>query len=269
MKTNMIYIKKASFLCSLLILFCFNQKAHSQIIYTDIPDTTPNATYSLDLNNDSIIDFIIQFSGSASTIGVFCYPLNNNAYSGNLVYENYFPWALSASNTVCASLATWYDSNNQGTMSVGTNEGYWPGATNKYLALKLNVGANTYYGWARLDFLEMSGSFTIKDYAFESTPNTCIQTGQTNLGSNVNIEKSVFSVYPNPFNSSATIHTSINYKNVSLTIYNFNGQIVKQKTDLSGQIFYLFRENLPKGMYFICLSEENRIIGVEKILISD
>jgi hypothetical protein len=269
MKTKIINTKKVSIFWCLFILFCFNHKIYSQIIYTDIPDATPNATYSLDLNNDTIIDFTFGFGGSGSSIGVFCNPLNNNAYAGNFVNGTYFPWALSASNTICASLATWYDSNTSGTMSLGASIGYWPGETNKYLALRLNVGDNTYYGWARLDFLEMSGSFTIKDYAYQSTPNACIQAGQSNLSSNENMGQSVFSVYPNPFNSSATLQTYSNYKNVSLTIYNFNGQIVKQKTNLSGQIFSLFRENLPNGMYFISLSEENKIIGIEKILISD
>ncbi|MEI7580063.1 MAG: hypothetical protein WCJ58_08615, partial [bacterium] len=147
MKTKIIFLKKVTSLCCLLILFFFNSRLYSQIIYTDIPDATPNATYPLDLNNDSIVDFMIQFGGSAGTVGVMCYPQNNNAYSGDFVSGEHLPWALSTSNTICDSLATWYDSSNIGTMGLGASIGYWPGATDKYLALKLIVGPNTYYGW--------------------------------------------------------------------------------------------------------------------------
>jgi hypothetical protein len=108
-------------------------------------------------------------------------------------------------------------------MAWGTSTGNWLGATNKYLALKLIVGTNTYYGWARLDFLFISGSFTIKDYAYESTPNACIQSGQTVLGNNKNTSKPIFSIFPNPFISSTTIASIGNHKNATLTIYNSYG----------------------------------------------
>ncbi|MFZ4413290.1 MAG: T9SS type A sorting domain-containing protein, partial [Bacteroidales bacterium] len=233
------------------------------------PDATPNATYPLDLNNDTIIDFMIQFGGSSGTVGVMCYPQNNNAYSGNFVGGVHLPWALSASNSICDSLATWYDANNPGTMGLGASTGYWPGATNKYLALKLIVDTNTYYGWARLDLLANSGSFTIKDYAYESTPNACIESGQTISGINKNSSKNIFSVFPNPFVSSTTIQTIGNLKNASLTICNSYGQMVKQVKNISGQTVSLSRDNLPSGLYFIRLIEENKIIAVEKLIITD
>jgi len=171
MKTKFKILKNIVPLFCVLLLLVFNINLHAQIIYTDIPDETPNATYPLDLNNDNIVDFIIQFGGSGSMIGVICSPQNNNAYAGNFVGGAHLPWALSASNNICDTLSTWYDANNPGTMGMGANIGYWSSATNKYLALKLIVGTNTYYGWARFDLLAISSSFTIKDYAYNSTPN--------------------------------------------------------------------------------------------------
>ena len=118
MKTKIIYLKKALTLCCLLILFVFNSNLYSQVIYTDIPDATPNATYPLDLNNDNIVDFLIQFDMADK---VMCKPQNNNAYSGNFVGGLHLPWALSISNNICDTLATWYDANNPGTMAWGTS----------------------------------------------------------------------------------------------------------------------------------------------------
>jgi hypothetical protein len=250
-----------------MILFIFNSRLYAQIIYTDIiPDATPNATYPIDLNNDTIVDFIIQFDMADK---IMCKPQNNNAYSGEFVGGLHLPWALSSSHNICDTLLTWYDSNNPGTMAWGTSTGNWLGATNKYLALKLIVGSNTYYGWARLDFLFISGSFTIKDYAYESTPNACIQSGQTALGINENTNKHIFSIFPNPTISSTTIQTFFNLKNATLTIYNSYGQTLKQVKNISGQTVSLSRDNLPGGLYFLRLTEENKIIAVEKLTITD
>ena len=266
MKTKIIFLKKVASLSFLLILFVFNSRLYSQIIYTDIPDATPNASYDLDLNNDFIIDFKIEFDMGDK---VMCKPQNNNAYSGDFVGGVYLPWAVSPSNNICHSLVTWYDSSNPGTMAWGTSIGHWVGETNKYLALKLIVGTNTYYGWARLDILPTSTSFTIKDYAYESTPNACIQSGQTISGINENTTKNIFSTFPNPFISSTTIQIIGNLKNATLTICNSNGQTVKQLKNISGQTFSLSRDNLPSGLYFIRLKEENKIIAVEKFIITD
>lgn len=264
MKTKSNFQNKAVSICCLLLLFFFNSKICAQIIYTDIEDATPNATFTLDLNNDTVDDFIFYFG-----TGIMCSPLQNNAYSGNFVGGLHLPWALAASNTICEPLATWYGTNYPGTLAIGSSSGYWVGATNKYMALKLIVGSNTYYGWARLDILSSSGSFTIKDYAYESTPNACIQSGQTGLGYVENASKKVVSVVPNPFNNATTLQVNDNLKDATLTIYNSYGQIVKQVNSISGNLISISRENLPSGLYFITLTEETKTIALEKLIITD
>jgi len=269
MKTKITLLKKLSIIFCLLSLFAYN-KVSAQIIYTDIvPDATPNATYPLDLNNDSIVDFVIQNFGSEPMMGTGCFPQNNNAYAGEFVAGTYLPWALPQFDSICPSLLTWYDSMSPGTMGIGTSTGYWVGQTDKYLALKFIVGINTYYGWTRLDVSGTSSSFTIKDYAYESTPNACIQSGQTNSGINENTTRNILSVFPNPFSSSTTIQTIGNFKNATLTICNSYGQSVKKVKNISGKTVSLYRDNLPGGLYFIRLTVENKNIAVEKLVITD
>ena len=255
-------------LSSLLILFFVSATVHAQIVYTDIPDATPNATFSLDLNNDGDVDFMLYFGGSSGNVGVLCSPQQNNAYAGNVVGSDYFAWALASSASICDSLDTWYGTNYPGTLGLGSSTGYWPGATDRYLALKLIVGANTYYGWVRLDVFQTSTSFTVKDYAYNSTPNACIQAGQTTLGL-THVNENTFSIFPNPFTSSATIQTSGNLSNASLTIFNAYGQTIKQMKNISGHTITFSRENLPNGLYFFQLTDENKIIAIEKVLICD
>ena len=266
MKTTIIFLKKLAIICCFLIVLLLNSRSYAQIIYTDIPDATPNATYPLDLNNDNIIDFLIQFD---MVDKVMCKPQNNNAYSGNVVGAVHLPWALSASNSICDSLSTWYGANNPGTMAWGTNMGYWVGETNKYLALKLIVGSNTYYGWARLDFESTSTSFTIKDYAYESTANACIQTRRSNPAIDENSNNNFFSIVPNPLISFTTIRTIRNLQNATLIILNSYGQTLKQLKNISGNTFSLSRGNLASGLYFIRLTEENNSIAVKKLIIAD
>ncbi len=246
----------------MLILFFVSATLHAQIVYTDIPDATPNATFSLDLNNDGDVDFMLYFGGSAENVGVLCSPQQNNAYAGNVVGSDYFAWALASSTSICDSLTTWYGTNYPGTLGVGSSTGYWPGATDRYLALKLVVGANTYFGWVRLDVFPTSTSFTVKDYAYNSTPNACIQAGQTTLG----LEESnhaALTIFPNPFSSSTTIQTAGNLNDATLIVSNAYSQTVKRFEHLSGHSVSISRGDLPSGLYFFRLEEEVIVVVVE------
>jgi len=259
-------LKKAVSILGLLVLFFLSGKLDAQIIYTDIPDATPNATYPLDLNNDNIVDFLIQFNLGDK---LMCKPQNDNAYSGYYFDNVYLPWANPTNTSICDTLTTWYDTINPGTMASGTNMGYWIGATDKYLALKLNVRNDSYYGWARLDVTASSTSFTIKDYAYQSTPNKCILSGQTSLGLDKKLTNKVISVFPNPCNSIATLKANVNFRNATITIQNIYGQIVKQLNKISNQTIYLSIDNIPSGLYFITVKENNKVLAVEKLVITD
>ena len=69
-----------------------------------------------------------------------------------------------AGNHCCSSMYSW--------LNIGTTE--------KYIGLKLNKGASTYYGWVRIVVSAGIGaSFTIKDYAYNSNSNQTILAGQT------------------------------------------------------------------------------------------
>ncbi|MBL0343647.1 MAG: T9SS type A sorting domain-containing protein [Bacteroidetes bacterium] len=76
-------------------------------------------------------------------------------------------------------------------------------------------------------------------------------------------------IYPNPFSSSTTLHTNYLLKNATLTVYNLYGQVVKQINKLSGQTIILQRDNLSSGLYFIHLTEDNKILTTDKLIITD
>lgn len=266
MKQNNYTCKKMALCCTIIILISAYNNSYSQIVYTDIPDATPSVTYPLDLNNDNNADFLIQFDPG---IQLMCKPQGSNAYSGNLSGGIYLPWALNSGVDICDSNITWYDSINPGTMAWGTSIGNWVGVTDKYLALKLIVGSNTYYGWARLDVWATSTSFTIKDYAYESTPNNCIVTGQTTTGLFTGVDSPSLYIYPNPFNSATIIRSSEKFNNATITIYNSYGQVLKQLKNIFGSEINLSRNELKNGVYYLQIKDENQINTVEKIIISN
>lgn len=248
-----------------LMIFC-NSRLFGQISYTDIPDVTPNATFPLDLNNDSIDDFIIQMG---ATDKIVCFPQNNNAFAGEFNGANYFPWALTSNASICDTLSSWYGSDNPGFLAISSSVGNWLGQTDKYLALKLNVGTNTYYGWVRLDVVTTATSFTVKDYAYESTPNACILTGQTPLGITENIVGNYLIIAPNPFNTFTKIQTRGHFNNGILRIYNAFGETIQRVENYTGDTIILSRDNLLSGVYFVQLTSETKTLGVEKFIIID
>lgn len=182
---------------------------------------------------------------------------------------DYFPWALAASTTICDTLATWYNVNFPGTMGLGTSTGYWPGQTDKYLALQLIVGTNTYYGWVRLDVYATSSSFTVKDYAYESTPNACIVTGEIPLGITENATENYLSIAPNPFHDVTSIQTSGDFSSGVLSIYDVFGKTFINQVVSSNETITLSREQLKSGFYYVSLTAKNNVIAIEKLVFID
>jgi len=108
------------------------------------------------------------------------------------------------------------------------------------------------------------GSNNYLNDLWEYTPN-CEQT--------TSIEENAFlysvNIFPNPFSFLTTLQTDILLKNATLTVYNCFGQTVAQIKNISGQTVTLHRDNLPSGLYFVRLTEENKTIAVDKLVITD
>lgn len=93
---------------------------------------------------------------------------------------------------------------------------------------------------------------------------TCQTVGLNDIISNDQIK-----IYPNPFSTQTTLQTDNFFHNAILTVYNSFGQTVKQIKNISGRAVILSRDNLPSGLYFVRLTEENKTIAVDKLVITD
>ena len=76
-------------------------------------------------------------------------------------------------------------------------------------------------------------------------------------------------VYPNPFSSSSTIRLNDPVTSAEVTIYDLYGQKIRTIKNISGQEINIGRENLPGGVYFINVMENDKIIATNKLVITD
>jgi hypothetical protein len=167
----------------------------STIKYTDInPDVTKTSGrlashqyYYLDFNNDGAIDFQIEayFGGYKYTVayGVRIYSMSANGVACN---GSSLPLAMNIGDKINSSL-NWVNTNQysgDGLLRAYSSNpvqwrGNWTTSTDHYVGLKILQGSDSYYGWARLGVTNTPVSFTIKDYAYNSSPNQQILAGQT------------------------------------------------------------------------------------------
>ena len=76
-------------------------------------------------------------------------------------------------------------------------------------------------------------------------------------------------IFPNPFFIETNLRTTHVLKDAIVTLYNSLGQEIKQVKNISGESFALQRDNLPSGLYFIRLTQDNIILTTEKLIIND
>lgn len=90
---------------------------------------------------------------------------------------------------------------------------------------------------------------------------TTVLENQTNVNQ--------LSIYPNPFNDFTTIQSNSIFHKAELTLYSVLGQKVKTINRISGNEIKIDRDNLPSGIYFIRLVQDNNTITTEKLIITD
>ncbi len=103
----------------------------------------------------------------------------------------------------------------------------------------------------------------ITAYDYQPSPYQCT-TGLTEV-----LNTNIISIYPNPFSLQTTIEANILLRNATLTIMNNYGKSVKEIENISGQTYTLSGDDLPRGLYYIRLIQDDSVIATEKIIIMD
>ena len=284
--------KLSAFIIPIAIGMIFSVSATAQIVYTDvIPDRTVNTNngiYRLDLNNDGTNDFNITYTttvfGTTTYLNAYIRitPLGANKVGNDTTY----PGSLPLNALIDSSSFKWLSNANQilrqrvwriwGATNppryVPVYNGNWNGASNKYIPLQLDVNSQKYYGWVRLDVVTGAASFTVKDYAYNSTPNQSILAGQTiTTGINENYFASSINLFPNPADNHFTIDLGSNNKKVEVTISDITGKIIHTTTTDDPDSY---RENkievntdgFAEGIYIVRI-QAGEFITTKKIIV--
>lgn len=205
--------------------------AEAKIVYTPAHEKLSSNEFALDLNHDGVTDFTLigQFIyGRGTRCGVFVTAPGgegavNKVWGNQEVKVGWFssvaafalpagvmigPKGLGAQPAGLKMLGQFF--YNIGT-GQGTYRGYYgpwandgKGVTNRFLGLAFVINGETHYGWARLNqggYKACTGLLT--GFAYETTPNKAIATGQTSEDSSE--EKAGQA----PANSSAEVRTAM------------------------------------------------------------
>ena len=125
----------------------------------------------LDLNQDSIVDFIFTFifpaefqvtSQGSNSSGT---PLT----AGTTIDQTLSDYWISGTQ----SMAQWIRLLDDTTVSFGS----WAGIDSGYMGLEFDISGQTHYGWARITSVYDSPTVTIHDWAYETQPGVGIAAG--------------------------------------------------------------------------------------------
>ena len=260
----------------------FSVSANAQIVYTDVnPDNqidSTNIVYHLDLNNDGITDYNIIYTTLTQSItcgGVFIRtsyiigvePLDSNEVGRDVISSNGFPAALLLNLPIDDTLFTWLNGGSRGLAVKGWTCGgltlmqaqtYFScnflNANSKYLALRLHVASQVYYGWVRLSVAFGVINATIFDYAYNSSPNQPILAGQTTAtGIIENSFASSINLFPNPATNQLTMDNG-KLKMENVKIYDLTGREVyseNHQTPNANPEISINVSKFPTGMYVV------------------
>jgi hypothetical protein len=173
------------------------QPSEAKIIYTKTHQVIgTNGIYTLDLNHDGIVDFLLlesgyaYFNGTRASNTMLAKEALGNAIAGSIgKYSRHYAAALKRGARIGPGdhfiqgggrgetmAATFSGEGNTGRI------GQWLNVNNRYLGLKFKIAGKTHYGWARLT-VQLPGNYligaTLTGYAYETVAGKAIRAGET------------------------------------------------------------------------------------------
>ena len=237
--------------------------ANAQIVYTDVnPDFAHPGNeigYGLDLNNDANFDFALFSADTTLASGnriryTVVAPYGTAAASNAIAGEapSGYDYALALNNgDMIDNTLNWIAATNTMAYNANSANPYnenWNGVTDKYLGLKFVVAGNTHYGWARLDVLAVADIWTLKDYAFNASPNTGLTAGQMTGVSTLAMESLVHFV--NQPNNTVKVVVNGGLTEGAITLVSANGQTVSTG-NVDADQYIVDLNGLAAGIYVI------------------
>ena len=254
--------------------------ANAQVVYTDVnPDYLLSgnlSVYPLDLNNDASPDFmlmnldtLINYVSTSSSnivtynINVDAATINPGASSNGWLQSNSYPAAL-AQGAMVGSSGSFESSNSsfgyplaavvqQSVLYNGVPVYNYSDTIGNFqmdqeaiLGLRFKINNNIHYGWARIEYTS-GGILSIKDYAYDATPNTAVIAGETGTGL-VSVIENENIVQINNINNQLQVELPAGLSNAQLRLISISGQEMINK-QLNSNLENISLNELAAGIY--------------------
>lgn len=149
---------------------------------------------------------------------------------------------------------------SNGPYSSGTYNGPW-GGQDRAIGLKINIGGNTHYGWARVAVQSGYNGFTIKEYAYEATPDVHVQAGSTQ--SFVGFDETDWIHHTQVFNYNNELTVRFNGlipPGATLQVFDVSGRILLA-TSINGTVHTEPISNLVAGVYVVNIQSDEGVLS--------
>ena len=251
---------------------------NAQVQYTDInPDylvSGNGSSYALDLNNDNVVDFEFVTISSSTSITYSNFPINVQFDLG-LVYPaaSSNSWMANSSDTTIANIpagssiapSNLFSGGSAvlgGMINFGILGSYPYGnflAQEGFLGVKFQASGNTHYGWIRVEVTADGKTLSVKDYAYDATPNTAIVAGETGSGP-VGVEHVENSVKIQNINNQLMIELNSELTNCIATVTSITGQQVVSQS-INNAIELIELNDLSKGIYVVSVNSDQGMVN--------
>lgn len=250
-------------------LLAISNAANAQIVYKDIdPDfvgTGNGTSYDLDLNNDGTTDFQINLTSNGNAFKLLMNASDANAIAGTSSNPYKYPFVLGLNDVIDDGL-TWVEGAYQTLATSGYFQnpyGEWFGATDGYLGVRLKMGISKFYGWIRMDVSEDGKTFTVKDFAYQSTADMEILAGDAGNVGITPVNAAGYTV----FAANKNIHVQLPANNLSgdVTITNLIGQTIKA-ADINASVMKINMADQTPGIYLVTVRQDGKVF-TQKVVI--
>lgn len=260
-------------------------QSFAQIIYTDITDVTltpvvGRETLAVDLDNNGTTDFtmfaldttVVEQGQNIPTKGVGIDIHGNNevdassetvgtgsilavtAYNNGQTIDNSGNFMTTTGTNGYwipgGALAISADVPFLGT----TNGGNFENSNDLFIAVKFEIGVSmptTHYGWIRVDVASNAGNMTIKDFAYESTPNGAINPSVTSITEKELAKTNVFFAN-NELNITGVEGT------YNVAVVDLLGKSISNTTVNNNAVITL--NNINNGIYLVKVTKGNAVV---------
>ena len=156
------------------LVSCPGASAFSSIVWSGIQNID-TGYLQMDLNQDSIVDFLYTFTSMAefSVTSQGANQAGGPLTAGTEIDQSLSDYWQSGSQT----MVQWIRLLDDNTVSFGP----WAGVDNGYMGLEFEADGQTYYGWARITADYDDIYVVVHEWAYESTPGIGIAAGATGV----------------------------------------------------------------------------------------